>query len=180
MLRKESIPNAIVHFRLAMVPVVLVLISYEYLLAAGIVFALASLSDALDGYFARRWNLVNDYGKLMDPLADKLLVCSVMILLTSMQWLPAWLIIVLIGREIAVTQVRSLAAAKGVVIQATWSSKWKTIIQMPALVAIVTFGMDSLYGEIGLYMLYASLVPSLIGAWEYTRAALAPAQKGAE
>ena len=102
---------------------------------AAIVFALAALTDGLDGYIARRRQQVTTFGKLMDPLADKLLVIAALISLVSLDRLAAWIAMVIIARELAVTGLRSLAAERGVVIAASWMGKLKTALQIAAILA---------------------------------------------
>jgi CDP-diacylglycerol--glycerol-3-phosphate 3-phosphatidyltransferase len=94
------------------------------------VFVFASLTDFIDGKIARKYNLITNFGKFMDPLADKLLVCSAMIALVSLERIPSWIVIVIISREFIVSGFRTLAADKGVVIAAGSWGKWKTAVQM--------------------------------------------------
>ena len=114
-------PNKLTLSRIAVVPLILVGMAYESkwsCLAAGVLFALAGVTDLLDGWLARRENLVTSIGKLLDPLADKILVCSVLIMLVQMAWIPGWVAIVIICRDIMVTGLRAVAADEGVVIAA--------------------------------------------------------------
>jgi CDP-diacylglycerol--glycerol-3-phosphate 3-phosphatidyltransferase len=94
------------------------------------IFIVASLTDFVDGYIARKRNLITNFGKFMDPLADKLLVAAAMIALVEMERLPAWIVIVILGREFLVSGFRTLAADKGIVIAAGKWGKWKTATQM--------------------------------------------------
>ena len=105
-------------------------------LAAG-VFVLASFTDALDGWLARRNRSESTFGKLMDPLADKLLVTAALVALVSLDRLEAWVAMVIIAREFAVTGLRGVAAEQGVVIQASWLGKVKTILQIAAVFALI-------------------------------------------
>src|SRR5436190_6364543 len=123
-----NLPNVLTLLRILAVPVIVVALLGETpngdALAAG-VFALAALSDGLDGYIARRRQQVTTFGKLMDPLADKLLVIAALISLVSLDRLQAWIAMVIIARELAVTGLRSLAAERGVIIAASWMGKLK-------------------------------------------------------
>ena len=129
-----NLPNKITVFRASMVPVFLVFmlmpgISGGNYIAASI-FAIASASDFLDGYLARKNNLVTDFGKFMDPLADKLLVCSALICLIELDKIPSWMVIVIIAREFIISGFRLVASDNGVVIAASYWGKFKTTFQM--------------------------------------------------
>jgi CDP-diacylglycerol--glycerol-3-phosphate 3-phosphatidyltransferase len=102
-----------------------------------IVFILASLTDLLDGLLARRYNLVTSMGKFLDPLADKLLVVSVLIMLVELGWLPAWIVILILVREMTVTGLRAVAAEKGLVMAADTYGKLKTLVQVIALCPLI-------------------------------------------
>ena len=101
------------------------------------IFIIASFTDMLDGKIARKYNLVTNFGKFMDPLADKLLVCSALICLVEMGRLPAWIVIIIIAREFLISGFRLVATGKGVVIAASWLGKIKTITQAVALVLVM-------------------------------------------
>ena len=100
-------------------------------------FVIASLTDLLDGKIARKYNLVTTFGKFMDPLADKLLVCSAMICLVELGRIPAWIVIVIISREFIISGFRLVASDKGVVIAASWWGKFKTTFQMAMIVLMI-------------------------------------------
>jgi CDP-diacylglycerol--glycerol-3-phosphate 3-phosphatidyltransferase len=135
-----NLPNALTLLRILAVPVVVVALLGETPngdeLAAA-VFALAALTDGLDGYFARSRDAVTTFGKLMDPLADKLLIVAALISLVSLDRLQAWVAMVIIAREIAVTGLRAIAAERGVVIAASWMGKVKTVLQIAAVIALI-------------------------------------------
>ena len=132
-----NLPNALTLLRILAVPVVVVALLGETPngdeLAAA-VFALAALTDGLDGYFARSRDAVTTFGKLMDPLADKLLITAALVSLVSLNRLQAWVAMVIIAREIAVTGLRAIAAERGVVIAASWMGKLKTVLQIAAVI----------------------------------------------
>ncbi len=135
-----NLPNALTLLRILAVPVVVVALLGETpngdALAAA-VFALAAATDGLDGYFARSRDAVTTFGKLMDPLADKLLVTAALISLVSLDRLEAWVAMVIIAREIAVTGLRAIAAERGIVISASWLGKLKTVLQIAAVIALI-------------------------------------------
>lgn len=106
-------------------------------ICSAVIFILASMTDWLDGYLARKNNLVTDFGKFMDPIADKLLVCSAMICLVEKGALPAWIVIIIIGREFIISGFRLVASDKGVVIAASYWGKFKTVSQMLMVILLI-------------------------------------------
>ena len=123
--------------RLALIPVFMALLLTGYPIWAFVVFALASITDFLDGYIARHYHQVTDFGKFVDPLADKLLVISCMVIFTEQGRFPAWATMVVLAREFAVTGLRLVAVESGVVIAAAWSGKIKTSCTMVGLCAML-------------------------------------------
>ena len=140
-------------------------------LVAAICLLLAGLSDALDGYIARRGKQVTRFGKFLDPLADKLLVCSILIMLTNLGWIYAWVAIIIIGRELVVTGLRAMAADQGVVIAADKYGKLKTILQTIALLLLTLhyewFGLDP--KPLGQIFLYIALAVTIFSGANYLR-----------
>jgi len=135
----SNLPNILSLFRLVCIPLVIVSLYFQGRLGsflAALFFGLAFITDFLDGYFARRYSAVTVLGKFLDPMADKLLVTSTIIMLISMDRIPAWIVILIVGREIAVTGLRSIAVSEGVVIQASSLGKYKTIFQSVATIAL--------------------------------------------
>ena len=129
-----NLPNKLTMFRVILIPVFVVFMlvditSYDKWIALAI-FIIASLTDLLDGKIARKYNLVTNFGKFMDPLADKLLVCSALICLVALNKIPAWMVIVIIAREFIISGFRLIAADNGVVIAASYWGKFKTTFQM--------------------------------------------------
>ena len=129
-----NLPNKLTMFRVILIPFFIVFMlvnitSYDKWIALGI-FIIASLTDLLDGKIARKYNLVTNFGKFMDPLADKLLVCSALICLVALNKIPAWMVIVIIAREFIISGFRLIAADNGVVIAASYWGKFKTTFQM--------------------------------------------------
>lgn len=132
-----NLPNKLTTLRMILVPVFIVayLMGYNYVSAA--IFIVASLTDFLDGHIARKRNLITNFGKIMDPLADKLLVTSAFVCMVQAGVVPAWMVIVILAREFAITGLRSVAASEGVVIAAAWSGKVKTVTQMIAVIFLL-------------------------------------------
>ncbi|MDP4144351.1 MAG: CDP-diacylglycerol--glycerol-3-phosphate 3-phosphatidyltransferase [Bacillota bacterium] len=132
-----NLANKLTLLRIILVPVFLVFIGVRGIPygrgIATLIFIIASLTDKLDGYIARSRNQITRFGKIMDPLADKLLVSAALVSLVEFRTIPAWVAVVIIAREFAVTGLRSVAAAEGLVIAASWWGKLKTVIQIIAI-----------------------------------------------
>jgi CDP-diacylglycerol---glycerol-3-phosphate 3-phosphatidyltransferase len=162
-----NLPNALTLLRIMLVPVVVVALldetTYGDAIAAG-VFALAALTDTLDGYIARHRGAITTFGKLMDPIADKLLVTAALVALVSLNRLQAWIAMVIIAREFAVTGLRSVAAEQGVVIQASWLGKVKTILQVAAIICLIAFDPAPLSVEL---LVYAAVAATVISGVDY-------------
>ena len=128
------------------------------------IFVIASLTDTLDGYLARRDNLVTNFGKFMDPLADKVLVCSAMICLVEMDRLPAWIVIIIIGREFIISGFRLIASDNGIVIAASYWGKFKTVSQMVMIILLIADlgGGFAVAEQIFIYLALVLTVVSLI------------------
>ena len=112
-----------------------------------VIFCVASFTDYLDGHIARKYNLVTNFGKFMDPLADKLLVSSALICMIELGFLPAWIVIIIISREFIITGFRLIAAEGGLVIAASWWGKIKTVTQM-LMIILVLLGVGGIIGNI--------------------------------
>jgi CDP-diacylglycerol---glycerol-3-phosphate 3-phosphatidyltransferase len=162
-----NLPNVLTVLRILAVPVIVVALLDETpngdALAAG-VFALAALTDGLDGYFARSRNAVTTFGKLMDPLADKLLIVAALVSLVSLDRLAAWVAMVIIARELAVTGLRAVAAERGVVIAASWLGKLKTILQVAAVFALIAADPAPLWVNV---LVYVAVAVTLISGADY-------------
>jgi CDP-diacylglycerol--glycerol-3-phosphate 3-phosphatidyltransferase len=158
-----NVPNVLTVLRILAVPVLVVALLDETQngdVIAAIVFALAALTDGLDGYIARRRQQVTTFGKLMDPLADKLLVIAALVSLVSLDRLAAWIAMVIIARELAVTGLRTIAAERGVVIAASWMGKVKTALQVAAILALIAFDPTPVWVDVLLYVAVAMTVIS--------------------
>ncbi len=158
-----NLPNSLTLLRIGVAPflVAIFLISSSKLssLCAAVLFSLASLTDWLDGYFARKRNVVTPLGKFLDPLADKLLVAVALIMLIHLNRVPSWMVAVIIGREIAVTGLRVIAAGEGMSIAATTLGKYKTTFQIFAVIGLLLhydyFGVD--FHVVGVSLLWIAL-----------------------
>ena len=136
-----NLPNKLTTFRVVLIPFFVVFMladvtAYDKWIALA-VFIIASLTDLLDGYIARKYNLVTNFGKFMDPLADKLLVCSALICLVELGQLPAWMVIVIVSREFIISGFRLVAAEQGIAIAASYWGKFKTTFQMIAVILMI-------------------------------------------
>lgn len=162
-----NLPNALTLLRILAVPVVVVALLGETpngdTLAAA-VFALAAATDGLDGYFARSRGAVTTFGKLMDPFADKLLVIGALISLVSLGRLQAWVAMVIIAREIAVTGLRAIAAERGIVISASWLGKLKTVLQIAAVFALIATNPAPAWVDV---LVYVALAVTVLSGADY-------------
>jgi CDP-diacylglycerol--glycerol-3-phosphate 3-phosphatidyltransferase len=162
-----NLPNVLTIIRILAVPVVVVALLGEIEngdVIAAVVFALAAATDGLDGYIARRRNEVTTFGKLMDPLADKLLVIAALVSLVALGRLEAWIAMVIIARELAVTGLRSVAAEQGVVIAASWMGKVKTALQIAAIFALIAYDPAPLAVDL---LVYAAVAMTVISGADY-------------
>lgn len=175
-----NLPNALTLGRIFLVPllVVVLLTKFEGRLIFGIrkeligaaIFGLAALTDWLDGYLARRRKQVTTLGQLMDPMADKLLITAALVSLVQMDLAPAWMVAVILGREFAVTVLRSIAHARGVVIPASPLGKFKMVSQVVAILALI-LGRDHLqqFFVLGTIALWVATLTALVSAVDYYR-----------
>lgn len=138
-----NLPNKLTVLRVILIPFFVVALMAQggtnetLRIAAAVIFIVASLTDLLDGKIARKYNLVTNFGKFMDPLADKLLVCSALICFIELGQVPAWMVIIIISREFIISGFRLVASDNGVVIAASYWGKFKTTFQMIAIVLLI-------------------------------------------
>ena len=136
---------------------------------AAIVFIVASMTDFIDGRLARKYHLVTNFGKFFDPLADKLLVMSALVAFVGVELIPAWMVIIILAREFAVTGLRTIAADEGVVLAASTMAKWKTTSQMVAtslfLFDNIPFGRDGF--PLAMIFMWVAVVMTIVSGWEY-------------
>ncbi|MGT2926441.1 CDP-diacylglycerol--glycerol-3-phosphate 3-phosphatidyltransferase [Streptococcus cuniculipharyngis] len=168
--KKENIPNALTLVRILLVPVFLVLTSMSNNTAhqlAAVVFAIASVTDYLDGYLARKWQVVTNFGKFADPLADKILVMSAFIMLVGLDLVPAWVAALIICRELAVTGLRLLLLETGgEVLAAALPGKIKTVTQMLSIIFLLCH-----WSVLGMICLYICLFFTLYSGYDYFKGA---------
>ena len=164
-----NIANKLTLSRMIMVPFFLVAVYFEkdsqVLPISAIIFAVASFTDFLDGYLARKYNLITNFGKFMDPLADKLLVCSAMICLVELGRLPAWMVVIIISREFIISGFRLVASDNGVVIAASYWGKFKTVFQM-GMICLLIAAMKEL-NLITILVTWIALLLTIISLLDY-------------
>lgn len=163
---EPNLPNLLTIFRILLVPVLVVVLLSEVFESdwpAAAVFALASLTDVADGYLARRNDQVSTFGKLWDPLADKLLVTAALISLVSLQKVDAWVAMVIVSREFAVTGLRQVAVEQGRVIAASAAGKVKTFMQVGMVLALIVVDKGTLWVDLLVYATVAVTVGSGAG-----------------
>ena len=134
--------------------------------AALTIFIIASITDFLDGYIARKNHLVTNFGKFMDPLADKLLVSAAMICLVSMDRLPAWMVIIIISREFAISGFRLIAADNGIVIAASWWGKFKTVSQMIMIILLIA-NLGGVFTVLENLFMWIALILTVVSLFDY-------------
>ncbi|MGD2029886.1 MAG: CDP-diacylglycerol--glycerol-3-phosphate 3-phosphatidyltransferase [Desulfobacterales bacterium] len=167
-----SHPNSLTLFRVAAVPLIVVLLMFPSRFCtfiAALLFTAAAITDFLDGFFARQRGLVTNFGKVMDPVADKVLVSTSFIMLTSLGWIPAWIVCIIIGREIAVTGLRSIIADKGQDISASSLGKYKTGFQIAAIIPLlIHFQYLTIdFHAIGIIFLWVALILTVWSGADY-------------
>ena len=167
-----NLPNKLTILRTIMIPVFLIFLYIPGLdmtgdVLAAAIFVLASFTDLLDGKIARKYNLVTNFGKFMDPLADKLLVCSALIALVDLNRIPAWVVIIIIAREFIISGFRLIASDNGVVIAASYWGKFKTTFQMIMIILLI-LNIDYPYSNIvNMVIMYIALALTIISLLDY-------------
>lgn len=167
-----NLANKLTLIRIVLVPVFLLFISMNTrstIAISTLIFIIAAITDQLDGYVARSRNEVTKFGKFMDPLADKLLVTSALVALVQYNIIPTWIAMIIIGREFAVTGLRSIAASEGVVIAASWWGKIKTVTQMTTIIAylITLFYESAIIETIAYIALIVATIATLVSGIDY-------------
>ena len=166
-----NLPNKLTILRVLMIPFFVVFMLWDITGAAdkwiaAALFIIASLTDMLDGKIARKYNLVTNFGKFMDPLADKLLVGAAMICLVEMGRLPAWIVIIIISREFIISGFRLIASDNGVVIAASYWGKFKTVFQM-AMIIVLIFDLGGIFGMVETALIWISLILTIVSLADY-------------
>ena len=167
-----NLPNKLTLFRVILIPFFVFFLLAPYFEGYGnyiavAVFIVASITDFLDGKIARKYNLVTNFGKFMDPLADKLLVSSALICLVALNKIHAWVVIVIIAREFIISGFRLVAADNGVVIAASYWGKFKTAFQMVTVIVLILNIPGEVFAVIGTVLIYISLVLTVISLIDY-------------
>ena len=166
-----NLPNKLTLGRICAIPVFIIALMMDQRVLATVLFIAAAFTDFLDGHIARKYGLVSNFGKLMDPLADKLLTMSAFICLVALDQIPAWMVIIILGREFIITGMRQVAAAEGIVIAAGWSGKIKTVLQMVAIPVLLlnNWPCDPYLGGFPAdqILLWAALVMTVVSGIEY-------------
>lgn len=167
-----NIANKITMFRVFLVPLFMFILYSNFensQIIAGLIFIFASLTDTLDGYLARSRNLVTNFGKFVDPLADKVLVSAALISLVDVGKIPGWIVVIIIAREFTITGFRILAASAGITIAASPLGKFKTITQLLAIILILfnNYPFGNLNIPMDKIMLYLALIFTVISGVDY-------------
>ena len=165
-------PNSLTLFRVAAAPLLIVLLLFDNKacsLLAALIFSVAAITDYFDGYVARRYDLVSTMGKIMDPLADKLLVSTAFIMMISLDRVPAWMICIIIGRELAVTGLRNMVTDRGEDVSASSLGKLKTVFQIAAIIPLLIhypfFGIN--FQVLGYWLLWVAMIVTLWSGVDY-------------
>lgn len=167
-----NLPNKLTIMRVILIPFFVFFLLSPYFPAYGnyiavAIFIVASLTDMLDGKIARKYNLVTNFGKFMDPLADKLLVCSAMICLIELDRLAAWIVIVIIAREFIISGFRLVASDNGVVIAASYWGKFKTTFQMLMVIVLILDIQMTFFQILGTVLTYVALILTVVSLIDY-------------
>lgn len=167
-----NLPNKLTLFRVILIPFFVFFLLAPYFEGYGnyiavAIFIVASITDFLDGKIARKYNLVTNFGKFMDPLADKLLVCSALICLIQLELIPAWVVIIIIAREFIISGFRLVASDNGVVIAASYWGKFKTAFQMLTVIVLILNIPNKVFTILGTVLIYVSLALTVISLIDY-------------
>ena len=166
-----NLPNKLTILRVILIPFFVVFLLFDITGAADkwialVIFCVASLTDMLDGKIARKYNLVTNFGKFMDPLADKLLVCTALICLTSMNRLNVIVVLVIIAREFIISGFRLVASDNGIVIAASYWGKFKTVSQM-ALIIVLIMDLGGVWNVVGTVLTWVALLLTVVSLIDY-------------
>lgn len=166
-----NLPNKLTILRVILIPFFVVFMLFDITGAADkwialVIFCVASLTDMLDGKIARKYNLVTNFGKFMDPLADKLLVCSAMICLVDLKLIPVWVVLIIIAREFIISGFRLVASDNGIVIAASYWGKFKTVSQM-ALIIVLIMDLGGVWNVVGTVLTWVALLLTIVSLIDY-------------
>lgn len=188
----KRLPNWLTFLRLVLIPIFVIVLldpSRSKLNLAAVIFVCAAITDYADGILARRYAAVTDFGKLFDPLADKILVMAALVMLVALRddrcvsFVPGWMVVLILARELWITGLRAFAAKDGTIVAAKAGGKVKSFLQMVSILALLLhdysfplFGLRVTFQFLGLNLLLVSIVFSYLSALDYSLAILAPAQ----
>jgi CDP-diacylglycerol---glycerol-3-phosphate 3-phosphatidyltransferase len=177
-----TLPNRLSIIRILFIPLIILCMEKGFPFSSFLLFLIAGITDGLDGFMARRLSMTSKLGLYLDPIADKLLVSSVLITLTYEHLVPLWMTILLVCREFIINGLRAFLATEGVTVYPSFSGKSKTMLQIIGIACILfDWGSgllrNTLIDKIGLYILYAALFFSLYSAWHYVAAIFKPTVK---
>ena len=169
-----SLPNGLTVIRVLAIPFILILLynpERSYQIMTAVIFLLAAVTDTLDGYFARKRRMVTTLGKFLDPMADKLLIVTALIGLITARGLPVWMVIVIVGREIAVTGLRGIAASQGIIIAASRLGKYKTIFEVASITFFILNGdyLSIRLYHVGMSLLWVAVILAVLSGIDYFR-----------
>jgi CDP-diacylglycerol--glycerol-3-phosphate 3-phosphatidyltransferase len=167
-----NLPNKLTMFRVILIPFFVFFLLAPYFEGYGnyiavAIFIVASLTDLLDGKIARKYNLVTNFGKFMDPLADKLLVCSALICLVELGSLPAWIVIIIIAREFIISGFRLIASDNGIVIAASYWGKFKTTFQMLMVIVLILNIDHPFFRILGVILIWVATILTVVSLIDY-------------
>ena len=167
-----NLPNKLTIFRIILIPFFVFFLLAPYFEGYGnyiavAIFIVASLTDLLDGKIARKYNMVTNFGKFMDPLADKLLVCSAMICLVDLRLIPSWVVIIIIAREFIISGFRLVASDNGIVIAASYWGKFKTTFQMIMVIVLILNIKTTLFYYIGNILIVIATALTIMSLIDY-------------
>jgi CDP-diacylglycerol--glycerol-3-phosphate 3-phosphatidyltransferase len=169
-----NLPNKLTMFRVVLIPFFVFFLLAPWFEGYGnyialAIFIVASLTDMLDGKIARKYNLVTNFGKFMDPLADKLLVCSALICLIELDLLPSWIVIIIIAREFIISGFRLIASDNGIVIAASYWGKFKTVFQMLMVIVLILnqYLENSILHTLGVILIVAATALTIVSLIDY-------------
>ena len=166
-----NLPNKLTIFRVILIPFFVVCLLMPAIpfnnIIACVIFCVASFTDFLDGYIARRDGLVTNFGKFMDPLADKLLVGAALICLVETGQLPAWVVVIIISREFIISGFRLIASDNGVVIAASYWGKFKTVTQMAMVIVLILNIQNAVFAVIGQVLMWAAVILTIVSLVDY-------------
>ena len=171
-MKNMNLPNKLTVMRVILIPFFVAALLYDngssqtMRVVANMIFIVASLTDLFDGKIARKYNLVTNFGKFMDPLADKLLVCSAMICMIPLGKLQAWFVIIIIAREFIISGFRLVAADNGIVIAASYWGKFKTVSQMFMIIVLIA-DLGGVFDIVGTVLIWLSLILTVVSLIDY-------------